>query len=192
MDIKDKIITVDGLNTLHEYNKNTYSTILDTIAQFSNQSRILSGSGKNLVKNTAVTTLKNGVMFDINDDKTVTINDTAIDYTYVKIGEFEVKAGESYRISGCPAGGNSTSGYFTLIMGTTNLFETGDGLVITPTVDEVKGYYVAVRQGCTVNNLVFKPMVTLANVLNQEYEPYTETVSEKIATFSEGEWELLN
>ena len=147
-----------------------------------NLSSVVGGSGKNLLNNVAESTVKNDLEFTVHTDKTVTVNGTPSVYTYLKLGEFDVEIDKTYRISGCPTGGNSDSGYFLLSQGENNYFETGEGFEFKSNLNETRTLYIGVRANCTIDNLLFKPMVTFANISNLEYEPHTNTVDEKIAS----------
>lgn len=162
---------------MRAYRNFPHETLKSINAKVNNYSRLLGGSGKNMLKIIATSTTKFDVEFTINNNGTVTVSGTATEYAYLKMGEFAVEAGKSYRISGCPIGGNSTSGFFVISQGASNIFEIGEGIVFEATQDEVRTFYIGVRQGCTADNLIFKPMVTDADIIDQEFEIYTNGLS---------------
>lgn len=96
----------------------------------------------------------------------------------------------NYRVSGCPEGGSSSGGngaYQLIIDATisgatyTYCYETGDGAIFTVNGDDFSndGAWVRVRCVCrkTVvsDSLVFKPMVMLASIKDNTYEPQANT-----------------
>ena len=79
-------------------------------------------------------------------------------------------------LSGCPAGGNYSSGYalYTSNRATaaTVWKDVGNGEVYTVSDIQLSALYILIRQGCTVSNLVFKPMIRRADT-GSTFEPYT-------------------
>ena len=86
------------------------------------------------------------------------------------------EAGVNYILSGCPSGGGSTT--YSIYYGqSSSNADTGDGRTII--ASETTTYQVAllVRNGYTANKLRFYPMVRLASVTDNTYEPYTNGAS---------------
>ena len=92
----------------------------------------------------------------------------------------------TYKISGCPEGGSSSSssGSYQIIVnatiggeGVTYCYETGDGAEFTVNGDDFSndGAWVCVRcicrNGVVSDSLIFKPMVTLVSIKDDKYEP---------------------
>ena len=139
----------------------------------------------------------NGVNITYNDDGSLTLNGTAnTDMTFITLhsrirGEkngLSLPVGK-YKLSGCPKGG-SLSTYFVQITETvggtaqTICRDYGDGTVANlvandySDTDVLIGLQIKVCNGITVNNLVFKPMVTIdLGATYDDFEPYGITSS---------------
>ena len=128
--------------------------------------------GKNLFENTATTQTVNGVTFTVNEDKSITVNGTASALAYINVGRFGFKEDTKVILNGCPNGGSATNfnlyAYGTSFLGR----DVGSGVEIA--TEHEADIRIMVGSGITVNNLVFKPMISIDG---GEYQPYTETVS---------------
>ncbi len=132
--------------------------------------------GKNLLNSTLQTTTINGVTCTNNGDGTYTLNGTATDLCLFNLGIFSLKKG-TYRLVGCPKGGNTKIFYLDCRKNTTEqAFDAGDGGGVFTTDDEKNvPSKIIVQSGVTVNNLVFKPMITTdLTATYDDFEPYTE------------------
>ena len=182
------VAKVDGVENYNDRISNSEGCI-------ENLYSVLCGSGKNMLKINATNTTKNGVTYEVKADGTVLTNGESTDYTYLKLGDFKVEAGKSYRISGCPSGGDRVSGYFIFSQGSETLRDEGEGVTFTASKDEIRDLYIAFRKGVAAIPRMWYPMVTLASVTDQTFEKYTDSVdtkiAEKIAAISEGEWITL-
>ena len=124
----------------------------------------------------------NGITWTINADGTVTANGTATanSFLYLIPNNTNIAYGYETHISGCPAGGSSTTYEIQVAMtGGTTYHDYGDGQVIPSTY--VYRYFVcAVRSGQTVSNLVFKPMITESwkYALSQSFVSYSPSNAE--------------
>ncbi len=144
---------------------------------------------KNLIPYPYYNTTKTvqGITFTDNGDGTVTANGTATgSATFLTINTNDpmpIKAG-TYTLSGCPVGGDNSKKYSFVVGwrqtsaldGRVTFSDIGEGAVCT---FEEDGYYdtvLVVRAGCTVDNLVFKPMLELGTK-RTGYEPYVEPVA---------------
>lgn len=135
-------------------------------------------TGKNLIHNELYNMTTNGLTITVHDDKTFTVSGTATAGTFLTIHtDFNPGAGE-YILSGCPiVGGVSKcilymtdeSGFYTQDAGSSCKF-THPGN-IAPDVR------LAIYEGVTLNNVLFKPMIRHADVEDDTYEPYTDCVS---------------
>ena len=123
----------------------------------------------------------NGITFTDNKDGSVTVNGTATDNVtfYIKTVDKNFKPSSPILcISGCPAGGSSTTyrmtvnafkqtetGY-TYVAGVSDI---GNGVVLNLTNKDYSQLEIAINvlSGTTVNNLVFKP-----KLISLDYEPY--------------------
>ena len=135
----------------------------------------------------------NDVTFTVNPtDGSVTANGTAsADTTYI----FHTRASAvrslilpngNYIVTGCPAGGSSTtyrlncnrtSGGQSVVYGS----DTGSGLALTLAGDDYDankvrlGFYIYISSGTQLSNIVFKPMIRLAEDIDSTYQPYALT-----------------
>ena len=142
------------------------------------------------------TKTQNGITFTDNGDGTITANGTATNDTYfachsrlVTEANGLVVPNGTYIFNGCQTGGNDTVGGTYAIMlertynGASNRLGTdiGNGATITLNGDD---YFddkvqfqisIIIRNGATVNNVTFKPMLRLVSVADATYEPYKHT-----------------
>lgn len=131
-------------------------------------------SGKNLLKPTLATTTSNGITCTANGDGTYTIDGAATDKnTYFElIHVFIAKAGITYRLTGCPTGGDIASKYAFLFR---NGFKTDDGSGANFKFNDDTTDYVAIKiaAGYAPSKLVFKPMITTdTSATYDDFEPY--------------------
>lgn len=119
----------------------------------------------------------NGITFTKNNDGSIVANGTATantKYYFVSEGgtRENIKAG-TYRITGCPSGGSTSS--YRLVIGITRVeekYDDGNGINITVSSDNTYYFAIFVHGGQTVSNLVFKPMIA-SGTEDRPYEPYT-------------------
>ena len=133
-------------------------------------------TGKNLISYPYYDTSKtvNGITFTDNGDGTITANGTATGLSRfaIKVGNLDnVKDGERVTLSGCPSGGGSN--IYALYTQTVNNYDYGNGQEFNWS-DNITGIAIVIFSGINVNNLVFKPMLTLEDA-DQTYEPYQHT-----------------
>lgn len=142
-------------------------------------------NGKNLLDNDLTNTFpvveKNGVTFSVQKDNSIIVNGTATanitDY-FIKT-HLSLKAGK-YICTGNPEG---TTGFVTglrisdLSYATVNyFFEGGFELTLNSDIDELR-VDIRIGSGATFNNAIFKPMIRLADILDDTYEPYRGTTA---------------
>ncbi len=136
-------------------------------------------TGKNLLKNTAVSKTINGVTFTVNEDGSVTANGTATARSSLTVGKVTLPAG-SYIMS-CGFKSLPTTGMPHVRYKNAN----GEIIYVDPAnytkkrftleAETTVSYVAEVRGvGVTVSNLVFKPMIRNADIEDDTYEPYTE------------------
>lgn len=133
---------------------------------------IVDSVGKNELENTATSQMMNGVVFTVNEDKSVTINTngTTSAVTSILLGTYTFKANESYILSGQKTNTLLTFGKIS----------DGSGLVVfdstvyTPTEDITLYARLLVDKGKTVNDTIY-PMLRLASVTDATYEPYKKS-----------------
>ena len=134
--------------------------------------------GKNLLQNTATTQTKNGVTFTVNEDKSISCNGTASSNAFFKIGDIQLK--KNCIMSGCPEDGDNNS-YIMRLYNNGSVFKTdsGNGVLIN---SEIQNGYAEIRiaAGYTCDNLTFYPMIRLAEIEDNTYEPYHEPTTTNI------------
>lgn len=134
--------------------------------------------GKNLLKNEAVTSSAAGIAFTVNADGSVTANGTSTAVAPLLICKsFLFKAGVTYKLTGCPVGG-STSTYRIDDVG--KLFDDGEGGSITHATDTYAQIRIRIAPNVTVENLTFYPMIRVASVGDDTYEQYAQQTVETV------------
>ncbi len=127
---------------------------------------------------------ENGITWTDNGDGTITANGTASAVSqYILFprnvsGNLTFEKG-TYILSGCPSG-DGTKYRLNYSTSDNSVFgyEIGSGATLEITDNSIYwGFFATIVSGATVNNLVFKPMIRLANNTDDTYEPYTETSS---------------
>lgn len=137
----------------------------------------------NLLNPTAPTQTTNGVTFTNNGDGTYTVNGTASKDAYIVLERIDNSdfSFQNKKLVGCPVGG-SQSTYHLYITFNGNkgwigaLFDHGNGVVINniPQSTTFFNILILVKAGVTVNNLIFKPMLTTdLNATYDDFVPYT-------------------
>ena len=135
---------------------------------------------KNLLKNNVVTQTVSGVTFTINDDKSITVNGTATAQISFGINNKVGLGIGNYILTGCPSGGSNNTFYLTAYASSAWLGspDFGSGCKIeNKTVTHV---VITIASGYTANNLKFYPMLRDADIIDDTYEPYKESVDERI------------
>jgi hypothetical protein len=138
--------------------------------------------GKNILPQSSSSTSINGVTFTVNDDKTIIVDGTATaEINYAIKGNFPLVATTNYRLTGCPSGG-STSTYMLRYTNTSwsqNAFDIGSGVTFYPYAKpENSSVVIQIKNGTVCDNLIFKPMLTLASITDNTYEPYKNFTQE--------------
>lgn len=135
-------------------------------------------TGKNLLQNTATSQTINGVTFTINSDKSITCNGTATANTIFRIVQApDFPDNKDMLLTGCPVGGSSSTYQLQYSNNRDKAFQDmGNGIVIQKMdYNTYPNTYVQIRivGGYTCNNLTFYPMIRLATIEDDTYEPYT-------------------
>jgi len=146
-------------------------------------------TGKNLLPNNATTQTYFGITITKKDNGTLILNGTATDIIQLNLlnnkrnntmlPEADIKYSlESgiYKLSGCTNGSSSTYKLDVWVEGAEGSKATCFNQEVQFTLDEEKivSYLrLVVYSGATLNNVVIKPMVRLASVTDDTYEPYT-------------------
>ena len=145
--------------------------------------------GKNLLKYPyyykSSTVTSHGITFTDKGDGTVIANGaaTATVTYYLQFHEdrFALDKGKQYFLSGCPSGGSSSTYIIQGTDGTSYYTDFGDGNLFTANGNGCY-FYIAVYEGTTLNNVVFKPQLEEGTVAT-EYQPYE---SETFTPLSDG------
>ena len=163
-------VLVNTAEGMHNYANDCANKLLQGFKLFGKTTQRTT-TGKNLLKITTTTHTASGVTYTINDDGSVTANGTATDIsTCILNSNFIFKAGVTYTLSGCPAGGGTT----TYRIDDVNKFgDDGNGSTASYDTDTSRQIRIRIPSGVTVNNLVFWPMIRLASVTDATFEPYT-------------------
>lgn len=135
-------------------------------------------SGKNLLDNTAITKISNGITFTVNSDGTVLAdgtNDTTANSSLI-INRYELSPG-TYVLNGCPSGGaintyrlaiQETGSYS--VLGSIDIGNgSGEFTIDTTTIVQIA---IFIQKGLTINKLLFKPMLRKATIADDTYEQY--------------------
>lgn len=140
------------------------------------------GKCKNLLNPTLQTTTQHGVTFTNNGDGTYTLNGTTTAKIYLSVGAIStvINNGKTFKLTGCPVGG-STSTYMVSITDTVNpesvATDYGTGAIKTIKKfdnKDVTYIFIIIESGVTLNNVVFKPMLTSnLSATYDDFVPYT-------------------
>lgn len=138
---------------------------------------------KNLLLVTGTANTVNSVAYTVNDDGTITANGQASSNADWNVNSsFHLEPG-TYKLTGCPTGGNNSSTYKLQIQGIG--YDTGTGLTFTVASATNVNVYIRVWSGYNANNLVFKPMIRPAEITDDTFEPYAPTNRELYETKTE-------
>ena len=145
-----------------------------------------------------------GITFTVNNDGSITANGTATAYSDQPLQmrtdtdtPFYLSDG-TYTISGCPEGGSSTT-YRILVGITVNgtwqtiAADAGEGAQFTyDSSMGALGVVIAVYQGATVNDVIFKPMITTGDSVPTEFSLYAAPEIEFGEILIEQEKDVIN
>ena len=134
---------------------------------------------KNLLQNTATTQTRNGVTFTVNNDKSITCNGTASSTILLVFSNYfeDLIPNNEYIFSGCPPTGSAStyrlqlalySGAVYNVYGGEKKFTYKEEYVGNPN----KSIRIVIEKDCVCNNLTFYPMMRLASIEDDTYEPY--------------------
>ena len=118
---------------------------------------------------------ENGITFIVNTDGTITVNGTATDRAiYYIAGLYSVSPPKDCIMTGCPSGGGSNT--YSLEAYNEDQYyhsDVGSGTLIP--ANFACRVIIVIRQGTTVNKIVFKPMLNYGSSA-LPYEPYTQSL----------------
>lgn len=110
----------------------------------------------------------NGIEYTINDDLTVKVNGISSSTSYLLLNnDISLKQGENYILNGCPAGGGIQKHSIRLYDGNNYESQTGTDLSFVYGTQSI--VRINVYGGITVDNLLFKPMISKEG---GDYVPY--------------------
>lgn len=141
------------------------------------------GHGKNFLDcRGLVTTTVNGITFtpyynSKGELEYINANGTASANSLISI---IVPLGKGdYIYNGCPSGGTGETYNLLLQFGGKSYFDVGYGTKFSITEDNTlcSVYLGRIVSGATVSNVKFKPMIRKADVTDDTYEPYKETIA---------------
>jgi len=148
-------------------------------------------NGKNLLQNTATSQTINGVTFTVNSDGSITCNGQASKNTVFRNINLSLylKANTDYILSGCSDGTYSDS-YRVDLRDTaaTVLKDVNNSEIMcysqerkfSVPADITALYAIRIASGYTCSNLTFYPMIRLASIEDDTYEPYIEPTTTNI------------
>lgn len=184
---------VDELNSNIVELKENSTIVKKSVGKFINDKGTLDGKAKlvnlhhNLLNPTLLTeTTKNGITCtpntdaDGNFDGTYTLNGTASANALFDIAIVKLNAG-TYRLIGCPSGGSSKTYWFYAYI-YSSYGEYGSGCNIKAKNDgDNATVKIVINSGATVENLVFKPMIT--DDLTATYDDFVPYESYEVKSF---------
>ena len=183
--IKELMIEEGSIATSYEPYFPSNKKLAEEVNQQNESLRDL-GKCKNLLKPTLQTTTQNGVTCTNNGDGTYTLNGTASGLTTFILRDMKLDSNLSYKLTGCPLGGNWDNGYSMYVEKQYWGIDVGKGYEITLTdASNICGVYIRIIEGTVCNNLIFKPMITTnLNAIYDDFVPYTgdgETLAADVA-----------
>lgn len=139
---------------------------------------------KNLLQNITISrTMSTGITITVNDNKSVVINGTSStgNASGIILGGNVILDKGTYILSGCPQGGSNNTYKLYCIFDDDGerkvLVDIGDGATIVLNGDNPKvvdnGFYI---YALSCDNNVFYPMLRKADISDDAYEPYIETL----------------
>lgn len=149
----------------------------------------------NLMNINIATQTVSGITFTVNNDGTITANGTATSDATLKVGvSKQLDTSKTWYFSGCPSGGSSSTyycGWETAVVAPefpplVMVADTGNGSELIP----MWGYpaycpfYIVIKNGTAVSNLVFKPMIRDVRIASDVFVPNASQIQEKQYTMT--------
>lgn len=131
---------------------------------------------KNLLQNTATSQTTSGFAATVNGDGSVTCNGIPSETVVLYVRSDIALPEGTYILTGCPQGGPATT-KFKLDTCTADdhwYTDIGDGKEFNITNFNLKFVRIVIYSGYTCDNLTFYPMIRLASIEDDTYEPYIE------------------
>ena len=176
------LVTIDN-----EYENNVIDSLtvsLDPVQDLNGYSHPWAGgAGKNKLPANAGSGTVSGITYTTNSDGTITVDGTSTATTTTNItiynsGDVSQGMTGSYVMSGSIGGASATYNISCRIRnvsaGTSRYASTTDGEIAVTTAENevINRVYLVVKEGVTVNNVTFYPMLRLATETDPTYEPY--------------------
>lgn len=172
-------ITGDDISSLSDLTSLYGGSYLDLESFNEYVSEISTVNVKNLLPYpyTDTTKTENDITFTDNGDGTITVNGTATDTATFTLGTTSeyLDYDKSYILNGCPV--NGSEGTYYIQTDVSNWIDTGSGVEFMRDLS-MAGASIVIAEGTTVSNLTFSPMIRLAVIEDDTYEPYAMTNQE--------------
>lgn len=132
----------------------------------------------NLLNPTLETTTVNGITVTNNGDGTYSLNGTASGDTAITTQVIKPDKSKKYKLTGCPKGGSDSTYDLTMVSPENNYsdfrHDYGNGTIVDNLQFENYQVNIGIVSGTTLNNLVFKPMITTnLDAVYDDFVPYT-------------------
>ena len=172
-------------DTYEPYKENIDERLIQNKSDIALNKSTLGYQCKNLLKNTASTKIVSGITFTVNNDKSVTANGTNSTSNYANIIVFKGKleAG-TYTLTGAVSDafrirlgvGTTEDGYGSYVG-----VDKGNGYTFTVAEKALYTVTCQVESGKTASNVIFKPMLRYADIMDDTYEEYQPSLQEQIS-----------
>ena len=143
---------------------------------------------ENFLKVTGQTQTLNGVTFTVNSDQTVSLSGTASATATFVVSDNAAATripNGNYVLTGCPSGGGSTT-YdirWYLYSSGKSAYDQGSGASVNKTGNTTSSNIaILIRSGVNTDGLVFRPMISPAEITGRTYVPYAPTNRELYET----------
>ena len=148
-------------------------------------------SGKNLLPSNAVSDTVDGIEYTVDSNGVINADGTSTALSILTINDFlinttSLKAGETYRWSGCAGGSDSTYNLYIVCRDSSNTqllvqAQYGDDYLLTIPQNTARiQMYARVMSGQTVSNVKYYPMIREVDVLDSTYEPYHDAIEDNV------------
>lgn len=183
----------ESINAVDQRAQSSISVVNAAVEKLDTEVDVVANAGaKNLLPNRgAETTINNGITFTKNTDGSVTANGTAtaeaVYYVVPNTSDDVINFSPEYLMTGCPEGGDATKYQLSYRVGKKvgNIYvnaavDYGNGVRLFgfDGSTEHVNINISIKNGQTVENLVFRPMVRKAAITDDSYVPYGKTNAE--------------
>lgn len=181
----------NAIDELHDTDETQDNALTELYGENANQqleiNYAINTGSKNFLKITASSQTIKGVTFTVNDDQTVTVNGTndgtgASTFVIVPNAKAITIPDGNYILSGCQTGGGgdvSTAPYdlrWYMYSPGKSAYDSGNGASVEKSGNGTgSNIAIVVKSGRTADNLVFRPMLRRAEIVDDTFEPYAPT-----------------